>query len=73
MKENKSEQTSEVSNENRLKKITVIEDIKQKRSLKNDSTKFQRRHDLRIIWSSVNLANKRERAPENEYSSMISL
>ena len=73
MKENKSEQTSEVSNENRLKKFTVIEDIKQKRSLKNDSTKFQRRHDLRIIWSSVNLANKGERAPENKYSLMISL
>ena len=29
-----------------------------------DSTKFQRRLDLRIIWSSVNLADKREHAPE---------
>ena len=57
MKENKSEQKSEVSNENRLKKITVIQDIKLKRSLKNDST----------------LANKRERAPENKDGSMISL
>ena len=34
-----------------------------------------RRLDLQITWqwSSVNLANKRERAPENKYNSMMTL
>ena len=49
--------------ENDWQKITVIQDIKEKKFEKTTQPKFQRRLALWIIRSSVNLANKRVNGP----------
>ena len=49
--------------ENDWQKITVIQDIKEKKYEKTTQPKFQRRLALWIIRSSVNLANKRVNSP----------
>ena len=52
-----------------MKKVTVTQDIKEKKfektTQKNSKGEFI---DLRIIWSSVNLGNKREHAQEIKIS-----
>ena len=50
--------------ENDWQKITVIQDIKEKKFEKTTQPKFQRRLALWIIRSSVYLANKRVNGPQ---------
>ena len=67
MKENKSKEKSEVCNEKRLRKFTVIQDVKQKKF--EETTQQNSKGDFTCesfgpLLICVNLANKREPTPE---------